>query len=174
MPSAADGRLEQKMTTASHPGRTIFAAAAKMWMPTQLHDLAESAPTPGRALPSRSSNEAPPPVLQCVTLSSVPSFLQAVAVSPPPITVTVPLAVAATTASINVFVPASNLAISNTPIGPFQIIVLDSATAFALSLLDSSPQSKPINPSGTPSAFVPVLISPSSPNFDDKTKSTAH
>merc|ERR1711979_47185 len=67
----------------------------------------QSAATPGSSLPSSSSNEAPPPVLQCETLSSVSYFLQAVAVSPPPITVTTPAAVAVTTASIKLFVPAS-------------------------------------------------------------------
>merc|ERR1712206_1944 len=71
-------------------------------------DASVNAATPGKFLPSKSSKEAPPPVLQCVTLSSVPYFLHAVAVSPPPIMVMVPAAVAATTASINVFVPASN------------------------------------------------------------------
>merc|ERR1712137_1448080 len=81
-----------------------------------------SAATPGKFLPSKSSKEAPPPVLQCVTLSSVPYFLHAVAVSPPPMTVMTPAAVAAATASINSFVPASKLAISNTPIGPFQMM----------------------------------------------------
>ena len=42
-------------------------------------------------------------------------FLQQVAVSPPPITVTTPAPVAATTASIIALVPDSNEAISNTP-----------------------------------------------------------
>merc|ERR1712115_435303 len=68
-----------------------------------------SAETPGKSLPSNNSNDAPPPVLQCVTLSSVPYFLQAVAVSPPPMTVTTPAAVPLTTASIKLFVPVSNL-----------------------------------------------------------------
>ena len=45
---------------------------------------------PGSSLPSRSSSEAPPPVDTCVTLSSVPYFLHAVAVSPPPMTVMTP------------------------------------------------------------------------------------
>merc|ERR1712187_1089138 len=65
-------------------------------------DASVNAATPGKFLPSKSSKEAPPPVLQCVTLSSVPYFLHAVAVS-------------ATTASINSLVPASKLAISKTP-----------------------------------------------------------
>eukprot|EP00965_Chrysotila_dentata_P206871 6183793-Pleurochrysis_carterae.AAC.1 len=51
-------------------------------------------------------------------LSSVPYFLQQVAVSPPPMTVTTPLRVASTIASIIDLVPASKEAISKTPIGP--------------------------------------------------------
>merc|ERR1711933_617064 len=58
-----------------------------------LHAASESAATPGRTLPSKSSKDAPPPVLQCVTFCSVPYFLHAVAVSPPPMTVTTPASV---------------------------------------------------------------------------------
>src|SRR5262245_21296164 len=46
----------------------------------------ERAAMPGRALPSRSSSDAPPPVEQWVTLSSACHLTAAVAVSPPPIT----------------------------------------------------------------------------------------
>merc|ERR1712039_600666 len=94
------------------------------------------AATPGNSLPSMSSNDAPPPVLQCVTLSTVLYTLQAVAVSPPPITDTAPPSVAATTASISDFVPASNLPISNTPMGPFQTIVFDASTAALFNSID--------------------------------------
>mmetsp|Transcript_96630 Transcript_96630/g.255214 ORF Transcript_96630/g.255214 Transcript_96630/m.255214 type:complete len:209 (+) Transcript_96630:89-715(+) len=131
-----------------------------------------SVATPGRTLPSSSSRDAPPPVLQCVTLSSVSYFLHAVAVSPPPMTVMTPAAVAWTTASMSFFVPASNLDISNTPIGPFHRMVLDAATAAAFISTDLGPQSRPMKPSGMPSSFVAALISPSSPNFEEITKST--
>mmetsp|Transcript_154971 Transcript_154971/g.269838 ORF Transcript_154971/g.269838 Transcript_154971/m.269838 type:complete len:210 (-) Transcript_154971:719-1348(-) len=134
-------------------------------------DAASSVPTPGKALPSSSSREAPPPVLQCVTLSSVSYFLQAVAVSPPPMTVIQPAAVAFTTSSMRLFVPGSKDAISKTPIGPFQMIVLALATASAFFLMDSGPQSRPMKPAGMPSSIVAVLISPSSPNFDEMVKS---
>mmetsp|Transcript_60295 Transcript_60295/g.95493 ORF Transcript_60295/g.95493 Transcript_60295/m.95493 type:complete len:208 (-) Transcript_60295:835-1458(-) len=135
--------------------------------------LSFRAATPGSSLPSKSSKEAPPPVLQWVTLSSVPYFLQAVAVSPPPMTVTVPAPVASTTASISFFVPVSNLAISKTPMGPFQMMVLLSLTAWAFSSIDFGPQSKPMKPSGIPVSFVtPSLISPSSPNLEEQVKST--
>merc|ERR1712151_170886 len=117
--------------------------------------------------------DAPPPVLQCVTLSMVPYFLQAVAVSPPPMTETAPFSVAPTTASIRDFVPVSNLPISKTPIGPFQTMVFDASTAALFKSLDLGPQSKPRKPSGIPSSFVASFTSPSSPNFDEITKSKA-
>merc|ERR1719277_427295 len=94
--------------------------------------------------------EAPPPVLQCVTLSIVLYFLQAVAVSPPPMTEIAPFSVAPTTASMRAFVPPSNLPISKTPIGPFQMIVFDASTAALFNSLVFGPQSSPINPSGIP------------------------
>mmetsp|Transcript_57451 Transcript_57451/g.136788 ORF Transcript_57451/g.136788 Transcript_57451/m.136788 type:complete len:210 (-) Transcript_57451:702-1331(-) len=133
--------------------------------------FALSAATPGSSLPSSSSKEAPPPVLQWVTLSSVPYFLQAVAVSPPPMTVITPLPVASTTASISFLVPLSNFAISKTPMGPFQMMVLDSATALELRSMEAGPQSRPMKPSGIPDVNVAVLISPSSPNLEEQTKS---
>src|SRR5690606_17309405 len=79
--------------------------------------------TPGRVLPSSSSSEAPPPVEAWVTLSITPNFFAAVAVSPPPTTVIAPEAVAAAIASAIDFVPSANFANSNTPAGPFQMIV---------------------------------------------------
>mmetsp|Transcript_48508 Transcript_48508/g.110499 ORF Transcript_48508/g.110499 Transcript_48508/m.110499 type:complete len:203 (-) Transcript_48508:868-1476(-) len=131
-----------------------------------------SVATPGKTFPSSNSKEAPPPVLQCVTLSSVSYFLHAVAVSPPPMTVTVPLLVTSTILSIIDFVPISNAFISKTPMGPFQTMVFDLAMAAALFAMDSGPQSKPMKPPGTPSASLADLISPSSPNFEEHTKST--
>mmetsp|Transcript_62985 Transcript_62985/g.146669 ORF Transcript_62985/g.146669 Transcript_62985/m.146669 type:complete len:211 (+) Transcript_62985:279-911(+) len=87
-------------------------------------------------------------------------------------TVTQPAAVAATISSISFLVPISNLAISKTPMGPFQMMVLHSSTAFLFSSIDFSPQSRPMKPSGMPSSLVALLISPSSPNFDEMVKST--
>merc|ERR1711998_814968 len=127
------------------------------------------AATPGSTLPSKSSIEAPPPVLQCVTFSMVLYFLQAVAVSPPPMTETAPFSVAPTTASMRDLVPASNFPISNTPIGPVQMIVFDASTAALFNALLLGPQSSPMKPSGIPSAFDASLISPSSPNFEEAT-----
>merc|ERR1712196_358312 len=113
----------------------LLKSAVKTNLDNTYHASLRAA-TPGKTLPSKSSKEAPPPVLQWLTLSSVSYFLQAVAVSPPPITVIVPAAVAATTASIQLFVPVSNLAISNTPTGPFQMMVLDASTAALFSAMD--------------------------------------
>mmetsp|Transcript_18131 Transcript_18131/g.38949 ORF Transcript_18131/g.38949 Transcript_18131/m.38949 type:complete len:252 (-) Transcript_18131:524-1279(-) len=129
---------------------------------------------PGISLPSSSSSEAPPPVETCVTLSSVSYFLHAVAVSPPPITVMVPAVVTSTILSIISLVPFSKAAISNTPIGPFQMMVLLAAMAAALSSTVLGPQSRPIIPSGTPPSNVAVSMVPSSPNLDDTTKSTGN
>mmetsp|Transcript_85788 Transcript_85788/g.191811 ORF Transcript_85788/g.191811 Transcript_85788/m.191811 type:complete len:221 (-) Transcript_85788:174-836(-) len=130
------------------------------------------AATPGRTLPSNNSKEAPPPVLQWDTLSTVSYFLQAVAVSPPPITVTAPASVTSTILSIILLVPASKGAISKTPMGPFQTMVFDFAMAASLSSMDLGPMSRPKKPSGTPLSRSPFTISPSSPNFELQTKST--
>mmetsp|Transcript_21014 Transcript_21014/g.43199 ORF Transcript_21014/g.43199 Transcript_21014/m.43199 type:complete len:327 (+) Transcript_21014:367-1347(+) len=133
---------------------------------------ASRAVTPGSSFPSRSSREAPPPVLQCETFSSVLYFLQAVAVSPPPMIVTAPVPVTFTMVFMSSFVPASNFPISKTPMGPFQMIVLQASTAAEFFLIDSGPQSRAMKPSGTPAARSEFLISPSSPNFEEHTKST--
>mmetsp|Transcript_18270 Transcript_18270/g.42595 ORF Transcript_18270/g.42595 Transcript_18270/m.42595 type:complete len:236 (-) Transcript_18270:454-1161(-) len=74
--------------------------------------------------------------------------------------------------SIKTFVPCSNFAISNTPMGPFQMMVLEDCTAAVFLLMDSGPQSKPMKPAGTPDEASALLISPSSPNFEEQTKST--
>ena len=74
-------------------------------------------------MPSRSSRLAPPPVEQCVTTFATLNFFAAVAVSPPPTTVTAPAAVAFAIASAMAFVPSANVSTSNTPGGPFQMIV---------------------------------------------------
>mmetsp|Transcript_39516 Transcript_39516/g.86319 ORF Transcript_39516/g.86319 Transcript_39516/m.86319 type:complete len:201 (-) Transcript_39516:876-1478(-) len=130
------------------------------------------AATPGKTLPSRSSKDAPPPVLQCVTLSSVSYFLQAVAVSPPPMTVMAPDFVTSTILSIMDFVPFSKGFISNTPMGPFQIMVFAFWMAALFNSTDFGPQSRPMKPEGIPDARSADLISPSSPNFEEMMKST--
>ena len=70
----------------------------------QLADCKQS--IPGNVLPSRNSNDAPPPVEICVILSANPCFSIAAAESPPPIIV-----IASKFAKIlaTSFVPASKL-----------------------------------------------------------------
>mmetsp|Transcript_33191 Transcript_33191/g.99991 ORF Transcript_33191/g.99991 Transcript_33191/m.99991 type:complete len:436 (+) Transcript_33191:828-2135(+) len=164
----------QRSTSTVGLPRESKISRARMAMIFMEAGASSRAATPGSTLPSRSSREAPPPVLQCVTLSSVSYFLHAVAVSPPPITVMVPDLVTSTTLSIMDFVPASKLFISNTPIGPFHTIVLDLAMAAAFLAMDSGPQSSPMKPAGTPPARVADLISPPSPNSEEQTKSTGN
>ena len=53
-------------------------------MTSRVVQASESAETPGKTLPSRSSKLAPPPVLTWLTLDSVFHLAQQVAVSPPP------------------------------------------------------------------------------------------
>merc|ERR1712107_521694 len=122
------------------PARPRFQNCRKNCGKKQSDTQASSrAATPGRSLPSKSSKEAPPPVLQCDTLSTVLYFLQAVAVSPPPITEMAPASVTSTILSIILLVPASKGAISKTPIGPFQTMVLDLAMAASFSSMDLGP-----------------------------------
>merc|ERR1712107_918091 len=155
------------------PARPRFQNCRKNCGKKQSDTQASSrAATPGNNLPSSSSREAPPPVLQCDTLSIVLYFLQAVAVSPPPITEIAPSPVTSTILYIILLVPASKGAISNTPIGPFHTMVLDLAMAASFSSMDFGPMSKPKKPSGTPVLKSPSLISPSSPNLEEHTKST--
>src|SRR5690606_16775145 len=79
--------------------------------------------TPGRALPSRNSSEAPPPVETCETCFSRPACSIAAAESPPPMIVIAPLAVASTRAWATAKVPFEAASISKTPTGPFHTTV---------------------------------------------------
>ena len=45
---------------------------------------------PGNSIPSKNSNEAPPPVDICVILSATPDLLTAETLSPPPMMLTAP------------------------------------------------------------------------------------
>src|SRR6476469_8540854 len=74
--------------------------------------------TPGRSLPSRSSNAAPPPVESHETLSASPSSASARAESAPP---TTEYPSEAATACATAFVPSAKGGHSKTPMGPFQI-----------------------------------------------------
>ena len=130
--------------------------------------LMTRASTPGRALPSISSREAPPPVERWVTSSSRPNWASAAAESPPPTTVT---ASDSATASATVRVPAANGASSNAPIGPFQNTVPASRMTSAYPAALRGPMSSPIQPSGTstPSSW---RVSVSAENSLPATRST--
>merc|ERR1719261_364034 len=121
-----------------------------------------SAATPGRTLPSRSSSEAPPPVEMCDILSARPAFSTAATESPPPMIVMQPLEVRSASVSQIANVPLAKASISNTPMGPFQITVLQSANLLWISSVALGPLSRPIQPSGMASwATTCVLASAS-------------
>lgn len=125
-----------------------FSTAAKIIY------LSLRAATPGKVFPSNNSKDAPPPVDTCETNDSVFHFAQHEAVSPPPIIVTQPLLVAATTLSMRPFVPLAKFGNSNTPGGPFQTINLARNTGAAKSSRDFGPISSPIQPAGMPCSTV--------------------
>merc|ERR1712241_1519145 len=73
------------------------------------------AATPGSSFPSSSSRDAPPPVLQWDTFSTVLYFLQAVAVSPPPITEMAPAAVTSKSCPSSSWYPPQKLPFQKLP-----------------------------------------------------------
>src|SRR3978361_804416 len=106
------------------------------------------AATPGNTLPSMYSSNAPPPVETYDTFSPKPRLLIAEAESPPPINENPPFSVAFTTALAMDSVPVAKLGNSNTPIGPFHIIVLEDSTTLENSSIDFGPMSSPSHASG--------------------------
>mmetsp|Transcript_19909 Transcript_19909/g.34327 ORF Transcript_19909/g.34327 Transcript_19909/m.34327 type:complete len:227 (+) Transcript_19909:273-953(+) len=117
-------------------------------MSATAHFASSRAATPGSTLPSSSSREAPPPVEMWESLSATPACSAAATLSPPPTMVMQPWGVKAAKVLAMAVVPVANLAISNTPIGPFQITVLEPLSASSKILMDLGPISKPIQPSG--------------------------
>src|SRR5258708_21116009 len=90
-----------------------------------LHYVRSSrASTPGSALPSRNSSDAPPPVETWLILFSSLASATAAAESPPPTIVIAPFAVAFAIVSAIARVPAPKGGVSNTPIGPFHSTLL--------------------------------------------------
>src|SRR5204862_7371234 len=108
------------------------------------------AATPGRGFPSRNSSDAPPPVDTWVSLLSNPAT--AATESPPPTTVVAPRFPASTSASAMARVPSSNGGVSNTPIGPFQKIVLARSSRARKSCCVVGSMSKTAQPLGIASA----------------------
>lgn len=113
----------------------------------------------GHTFPSRSSKEAPPPVETWLNSSSLPALATRVAVSPPPTMTVDPFLTDLIHASRRAFDPLAKAGNSNTPAGPFQRIVLDSATVAAKSSADLGPQSRPIHSAGIPDSSVAVPVS---------------
>src|ERR1700735_2466235 len=90
--------------------------------------FALSASTPGSALPSIHSRNAPPAVETYVKSSATLASLNAATVSPPPATeVNLPCLVRRATALAIAIVASSKGGVSNAPNGPFQTSVLISA-----------------------------------------------
>ena len=107
--------------------------------------MSVSAATPGSAIPSRNSKEAPPPVEMWVIRSASPAWVTAATESPPPTMEVAPLsAMARATAKV----PSRNGASSNTPIGPFHTTVLAPRIAVANACRAVGPMSSPIQPAG--------------------------
>src|ERR1700680_509150 len=79
-----------------------------------------NAATPGSSIPARNSSDAPPPVEICEILSATPADFTAFSESPPPTTDTAP---EPATAFASETVPRSKGGFSNTPMGPFQMMV---------------------------------------------------
>src|ERR1051325_11458507 len=104
------------------------------------------AATPGNSRPARNSSDAPPPVEICEILSATPADLIAFSESPPPTTLTAP---ESATALARATVPRSKGGISNTPIGPFQMIVRAPLMTVEYASMVRGPISSPIIPSGT-------------------------
>mmetsp|Transcript_58268 Transcript_58268/g.138685 ORF Transcript_58268/g.138685 Transcript_58268/m.138685 type:complete len:235 (-) Transcript_58268:765-1469(-) len=127
-------------------------------MPPPPATLSLSAATPGRTCPSRSSSEAPPPVEMCDIWSASPAFSTAATESPPPMMVMAPFLVHSARVSATSLVPLAKASISNTPMGPFQMIVLQSASSPWIILVDSGPLSRPIQPSGIFSTVVTWVL----------------
>mmetsp|Transcript_63882 Transcript_63882/g.96359 ORF Transcript_63882/g.96359 Transcript_63882/m.96359 type:complete len:221 (-) Transcript_63882:275-937(-) len=85
--------------------------------------------------------------------------------SPPPMMVMAPLSlVRSAKMSMIPKVPLAKASISKTPMGPFMMMVLQSARAAACSLVVSGPLSSPIQPSGMESAGT-ILVSASAANL---------
>mmetsp|Transcript_4873 Transcript_4873/g.7245 ORF Transcript_4873/g.7245 Transcript_4873/m.7245 type:complete len:214 (-) Transcript_4873:20-661(-) len=103
---------------------------------------------PGNTLPSSNSSEAPPPVEICDIWSARPAFSTAATESPPPMMVMQPLVVSEARVVAMALVPLAKASNSNTPIGPFQMTVLQLARPFCSVSMVSGPMSNPIQPSG--------------------------
>mmetsp|Transcript_591 Transcript_591/g.1288 ORF Transcript_591/g.1288 Transcript_591/m.1288 type:complete len:223 (+) Transcript_591:271-939(+) len=90
--------------------------------------------------------------------SARPAFSTAATESPPPITVHAPVLVISARVWATPRVPAAKASNSNTPMGPFQITVLQSERAAWTDLVASGPLSRPIQPSGISVALTTLVL----------------
>src|SRR5699024_7028747 len=90
--------------------------------------LSAKASTPGSTFPSINSSDPPPPVETRSIASAKPQSATALAESPPPIMVN-PAASASALATAHV--PPATVFISNTSVGPFQMVSFESLTIFS-------------------------------------------
>ena len=104
-------------------------------------------------------------------LSERPVFFKAAIESPPPTIEIAPFSVAAATAFATSRVPFANASNSNTPTGPFQIIVFAPSSAFTYSFEVSGPESSPCQSSGHWSTGTTLWFA-SAANLSATTKST--
>src|SRR3569832_1718678 len=111
--------------------------------------LSVKATTPGRALPSRNSSEAPPPVETCETLLATPAFFTAEAESPPPMMVVAPAAVAFARASalptvrpLKSSLSVTTKSVPRTSLPPASAIRLLASSSLSFSTIDL-PTSRP-------------------------------
>lgn len=102
---------------------------------------------PGRTFPSIASSNAPPP-RNIRYAASQTELVNTSYKSPPPTSENAPFLVASTIASPTVREPWVKFSNSNTPIGPFQRIVLDSLITLAKISSVLGPMSRPSHPSG--------------------------
>jgi hypothetical protein len=70
---------------------------------------------------------------------------------------------------VSVGLPLENLSNSNTPMGPFQMMVLASASSFWIMAVESGPLSRPSQPSGMAVAGTTLLLIRSNKHKRQKT-----
>mmetsp|Transcript_2391 Transcript_2391/g.6784 ORF Transcript_2391/g.6784 Transcript_2391/m.6784 type:complete len:203 (+) Transcript_2391:157-765(+) len=84
----------------------------------------------------------------CDMASARPAFSTAATESPPPMIVMAPFSVSSLSVSQMAKVPLAKASISKTPMGPFQMTVLQSASLSWIIFVAAGPLSRPIQPSG--------------------------
>mmetsp|Transcript_17889 Transcript_17889/g.40274 ORF Transcript_17889/g.40274 Transcript_17889/m.40274 type:complete len:253 (+) Transcript_17889:220-978(+) len=100
----------------------------------------------------------------CDIFSARPAFSTAATESPPPMMVVQPLPVSSARVSATSKVPLEKASNSKTPMGPFQMTVLQSPSFSWIILVDSGPLSRPIQPSGMESTET-VCVAASAANL---------